>query len=526
MGQLRYSYDDQLWFIYDGTISFTGNKVNLTTPLFTRYLRLTLGSTNNSSKCASFSIYACDNEAAPTVSLTSNTDIAFYDSVIIRCVVKGQPHPQVSWTTSNGYVFTSELILNRFATTSGAQNSTLKLSKKALSKHDIRCLRNPPPCATVICNARYPGSDVSKSARVNIDIGPSPQSNFSTKLVMHHSATVAWQKPLEDAVMNYTGLRLIVTSIVGPPIIIYVSPKNRVVETTTYQIPNLQPCIFYIVELMANNYLGESTGVKTNFTTPGGVISASLDAKVVNSSAVATNWNTRVLIGRCKFLQVTQFVLIVRCLSGLSELALCAVPKNIYRNNTDRNATIGNLNPSTLYTLQITALTEQPGVNITSNIVRFTTDDSTPSDGPANVSAAALNTTAVELRWGMVPVEKSHGVINSYIITFGEEDNIMSNRTYTFDNTTHFSVYSGLLVCTEYRFSLQGCNRVGCGPMSVIKGRTADNINITFTNNVTFMEKDDPNNVTVWIHLDNVGSSQCVTGFDVAYRKQSEGKLS
>eukprot|EP00794_Sanderia_malayensis_P007509 gene7509-8342_t len=529
VGPLRYSYDDKVWFSYDGAVAASFDKaVGLTTPLYARYLQLTLGSTTGHSKCTSLSIYACDNEATPSISLTTTApQVVMSDSVDVVCLIVSQPRPDVSWKTSNAYTLTSQYIVNQFATTTtGTQRSTLSLSKRTLARGGFTCQQNVPPCTIITCSTNYPGSNVTKSVSVNLDILPSPQRNFSTLLVTHHSATITWQRPLHDVIMNYTRYRVVVSSLLGPPSVTYILAKNKgVSDTMFYTLPNLVPCTFYEIELLTNNYFGESSGVKTSFTTPVGLINISAHASVLNSSSVVANWTTssvaRTLNRNCIFLKATQFAIQFNCLYGFSNLSLCASLKTAYRNGSEANAIIGNLNPATVYVLRIIALTQWPSLNITSTALRFTTSEAVPSGGPANARVRALNATAVELRWSGVADEKSHGEVTRYVITMLREDDTAFKRNVTFNKETSIAKFFGLKACTVYTFRLRGCTKIGCGPASVAKVRTADVINATYEYNVTFSAVT-PNNITAHVRLDQLSSHQCLIGYDVRYRRKNQ----
>ena len=524
--QLHYSYDKVRWIVFDGTLATANNIITFTPPLFTLYLALTLHPARGVTQCAVTTINACLLATSPTVKLSPQPPVVFSDALSLTCMVTGQPYPVVSWRTTSGFIFKSQSITNQFSDKTGNQNSTLLLSKQALAKDGFKCSRNAPPCGTVVCTAKYQGGEVSSTASVNFDVRPSPPGNVSVKTVLPHSATITWVKQAKDAIMDYARFRVVVTSLTGPPIVSYIPVTNQSKQAFSYHLTNLQQCIFYQIELTYNNYYGESVGVKRTFSTPTGVIAVILNVTSFSATAVTASWRTQTLAGSCDILAVSSYRFEYKCLSGLSNLTACSSAQTIEARQSDTNAVVGSLNPSTTYTIKLIAVTSHAGVSITSNSITFTTREAAPVLKPSNVVPNALNSTAVRIQWGPIPSSGRHGLVQHYILAVLNSTDSTSTQNYMLSNTTLSITVADLTKCTEYTVNIKGCTGVGCGPSLNIKFRTLDESTDAFYSTKITLDDSEPNNITMRTYLQGLQAGTCVIGYVMQYRKPSQGMCS
>lgn len=91
---------------------------------------------------------------------------------------------------------------------------------------------------------------------------------------------------------------------------------------------------------------------------------------------------------------------------------------------------------------------------------------SEPSGYPQNLTAITIKSTAIEISWDEVLVNKSNGIITQYNIT-GVPDEFFADTVNMVVNSSITSiVFNGLEEFVVYRFTISASTEIGFGPSS------------------------------------------------------------
>ena len=522
--QITYSYDRKRWLIHRGSIFTAGNTIEFVPPIFLKYLTIPLAASGGINNCFNASISTCSEEISPSAALASNADASFRDGINLTCTVQGQPYAVISWQTAAGFKFSSNDTVDYFDVNGNVHNSVLMLTKSRLAAVGFLCNQSPPPCFTVMCTARYPGSNMSHSSSRKIDVYPSPPVNLKVQTIRPKSVTVHWRKPVEDSVMNYTGFGLALTSNSGPrrdklPI------NDLQASEFSHIISSLNPCTYYNMELSARNHLGESVWVKHNFTTSAGLLGISLNYTDVTSSSVGLQWKLQEQFGSCEINNGSKFLIRFKCLQGYSDLTVCSNILQREFNESYRTAVIRNLNPATSYQVQVIALTKRADLNFTSQLVTLETTAALPVGVPVNVTVSPVNISAIMITWEDITLKQKNGKIKYFTLTVFKTDTNASMSTSNHTEPTREATITGLEECTKYTIKLSGCNSVGCGPATNNKVRTLEKmINNTVSLNLKLEERTPGKFSVVFVVVGDIIVKKCLTGYVVEFKRQDEGK--
>ena len=90
-----------------------------------------------------------------------------------------------------------------------------------------------------------------------------------------------------------------------------------------------------------------------------------------------------------------------------------------------------------------------------------------PTSAPDGFHVVVINSTAIELEWGLPPYNSRGGIIRGYKL-FIQQASGGQERTITIpNNTTEGYIVGGLTPATHYRFSALAYTSAGDGPRSI-----------------------------------------------------------
>ena len=501
----------------------SSSRVEFEPPIYLRHLVITLSSFTGGNQCLNVTLSACNQDVTPTVIFQQISDLVLFDSLDIVCNIRGQPYWDVSWQTTDGYVFPSMYVENSFSSLNELHRSTLKLVKQNLSKNGFKCIPNSPPCTTILCMARYPGSTRSSNASMALDVFPASPEEFNVESVRPMSVVTSWKKPVKDYIMNYTIFQIALKSTAGSTRV-NISLEDHKTNLFRHAIGNLQPCVFYEVEVSAVNYHGRSSWARNNFTTTAGLVKISLTVQNVTADAIHTSWRTEEQFrDNCTVRNASSFLINYRCIQGLSYLNSCRQWQQVNVSSEVRQHAIEGLNPATVYQIFVTGLTNLEGFNVTSNVADFTSKDSSPGGGPTYLRVSKVNESAVNVSWGEILSEQQNGKILYYRLHIHGKNGSFLTRNQSARVPTS-SLITGLQVCFDYNFYVSGCNSAGCGPEVNISVRTWSEAGGASFSLVVRLEESSPYSISARVTTSgNISLGACVVSYVIQYRDMATG---
>ena len=87
-----------------------------------------------------------------------------------------------------------------------------------------------------------------------------------------------------------------------------------------------------------------------------------------------------------------------------------------------------------------------------------------PSAPPRVYSYPPLREGILYFSWEPLPCDEQNGIMTGYNVTLEGADLFVTETVSLLETSQQFD--SGLLPCTEYKFRVNGINRVGMGPQS------------------------------------------------------------
>lgn len=260
---------------------------------------------------------------------------------------------------------------------------------------------------------------------------PSPTVIEATRT----SLSFSWSNPLRPNgnITNFTlqlNISLIAVTVSG--------------SHTNYTIFSLMPFTQYQVTLTACTVGGCTTSDSTIAITlpdaPSGL--AAPNVTVLGSRSILVNWQPpAVPNGMIIFYQV------VRVFVGGD------IPRRqVLQNTTELMALLTDLEPNTLYTLQVICYND--GGSTRSPIVEAFTPEGAP-EGIDPPRLIVINSTAINVTWSFP--QMPNGFITEYILI---QD--LAEQT-TFDNTVMEYISVGLQPFSMHTYIIQACTEAGCG---------------------------------------------------------------
>uniref|UniRef100_A0A8C9XMP9 Sidekick cell adhesion molecule 1 n=1 Tax=Sander lucioperca TaxID=283035 RepID=A0A8C9XMP9_SANLU len=128
--------------------------------------------------------------------------------------------------------------------------------------------------------------------------------------------------------------------------------------------------------------------------------------------------------------------------------------------------TIESLNPWTQYQVQIQAY-NSIGPGPWSNTVAALTAESVPSGSPVNVTAEAVSSTRILLKWSALPQAQKNGAILGYKVLYSEKDSEGPPSVQMVEGEGSVTLLLGILQkYTVYVLQVLAYTRIGDGPLS------------------------------------------------------------
>ncbi|TNM85271.1 hypothetical protein fugu_007542, partial [Takifugu bimaculatus] len=129
-------------------------------------------------------------------------------------------------------------------------------------------------------------------------------------------------------------------------------------------------------------------------------------------------------------------------------------------------STVEGLNPWTQYQVQIQAY-NSIGPGPWSNTAHARTAESVPSGFPVNVTAEAVGSTKILLKWSAVPLHQKNGVVLGYKVMYNEKDSDAAPVTQVAHGEGSTSVLlGGLQKYAVYELQVLAFTQMGDGPPS------------------------------------------------------------
>nr|XP_046227677.1 protein sidekick-1-like isoform X2 [Scatophagus argus] len=129
-------------------------------------------------------------------------------------------------------------------------------------------------------------------------------------------------------------------------------------------------------------------------------------------------------------------------------------------------ATVEGLNPWTRYQVRIQAY-NSIGPGPWSNAVAVQTAESAPSGSPVNVTAEAVSSSSILLRWSALPLAQKNGVILGYKVLYSEKDSEGPPSVQVAEGEGNTSLLLALLQkYTVYVLQVLAYTQMGDGPLS------------------------------------------------------------
>eukprot|EP00794_Sanderia_malayensis_P004564 gene4564-5161_t len=201
---------------------------------------------------------------------------------------------------------------------------------------------------------------------------------------------------------------------------------------------------------------------------------ASINAVAVNETCIKVRWsnfNSSILA-----FNLTAFSVMYRDTTATVWKSL-VVPPSI------DNILLTRLNPYTLYTLRVTALTYN-AAGIPSNLYDVSTLEGVPTKPPSNVSCRATSSSVVFCLWSEIPYNSQNGEVINYIIKYREYSNPgslivdKSNPWYnvSFPATTYSGSVGNLKFFTRYELQIHGMTNAGIGTGRWVTVKTEEDV--------------------------------------------------
>ncbi|KAA8595226.1 hypothetical protein FQN60_012361, partial [Etheostoma spectabile] len=140
--------------------------------------------------------------------------------------------------------------------------------------------------------------------------------------------------------------------------------------------------------------------------------------------------------------------------------------EDVERAGGTNETTIESLNPWTQYQVQIQAY-NSIGPGPWSNTVAALTAESVPSGSPVNVTAEAVSSTRILLKWSALPQAQKNGVILGYKVLYSEKDSEGPTSVQIAEGEGSGTLLLGILQkYTVYKLQVLAYTRIGDGPQS------------------------------------------------------------
>ncbi|XP_048349553.1 protein sidekick-1 isoform X2 [Sphaerodactylus townsendi] len=234
-------------------------------------------------------------------------------------------------------------------------------------------------------------------------------------------------------------------------------------DAQTLEIPNLTPYTYYRFRMRQVNIVGQSplsqpSRIIQTLQAPPDVTPGSVTVRTASETSLWVRWvplpdtqyngNPESVGYRIKYWHVdSQSPALVKVISDRLE----------------RERTIEDLEEWTEYELQIQAF-NAIGAGPWSEVVRGCTRESVPSAPPENVSAEAVSSTQILLRWAAVPEPEQNGLILGYKVLFWAKDveSTLSSQVVR-GNHTLSVLLAGLRKYVLYEIQVLAFTRIGDG---------------------------------------------------------------
>ncbi|XP_028450243.1 protein sidekick-1 isoform X1 [Perca flavescens] len=140
--------------------------------------------------------------------------------------------------------------------------------------------------------------------------------------------------------------------------------------------------------------------------------------------------------------------------------------EDVARAGGTNETTIESLNPWTQYQVQIQAY-NSIGPGPWSNTVAALTAESVPSGSPVNVTAEAVSSTRILLKWSALPQAQKNGAILGYKVLYSEKDSEAPPSVQVVEGEGSVTLLLGILQkYTVYVLQVLAYTRIGDGPQS------------------------------------------------------------
>ncbi|XP_048584343.1 phosphatidylinositol phosphatase PTPRQ-like [Nematostella vectensis] len=228
-------------------------------------------------------------------------------------------------------------------------------------------------------------------------------------------------------------------------------------ETSNVTINSLLPMTIYQVRISGFNGAGDGTtsdfhDIWTSQTAPTGSPRV-INASSFNSTSVVLSWN---ILPRHQSGYVTGYTVFYTSQEHQG---------SVFFSSTLPNATVGSLMMFTSYCFRV-AVNNTVGTGAPGPCYNISTDQDVPSQPPENVSACAVNSTAVNVTWSRIPQKFLRGIQNGSVIVARRIIDTSSNLSPLVTSCESNAILGNLEPFTQYCVTVAALTIKGAGPWS------------------------------------------------------------
>uniref|UniRef100_A0A667X7F7 Sidekick cell adhesion molecule 1 n=1 Tax=Myripristis murdjan TaxID=586833 RepID=A0A667X7F7_9TELE len=248
--------------------------------------------------------------------------------------------------------------------------------------------------------------------------------------------------------------------------------KDNEPDADTLEIPNLTPFTQYRFRMRQVNIVGTSP-----LSAPSRLIQTlqaapdthPLNLTLLSATQTSLRFQWKVPLPESEYNSSPETVgyrLCVRRMDRQGEDQIEEVEEAGLKAGGSSEATVEGLDPWTQYHVQIQAY-NSIGAGPWSDAVSAHTAESVPSGAPQNVTAEAVTSTRILLKWSPLPRTQRNGVILGYKVLYSEKDSTAPPRVEVMEGEGSTSLLIGdLQKYTLHTLQVMAYTRVGDGPPS------------------------------------------------------------
>ena len=247
--------------------------------------------------------------------------------------------------------------------------------------------------------------------------------------------------------------------ITGFDVRVSISTSQQIIFSTTqtsYTLDSLKPYTEYFVQIRANNSVGPgpytpAVSATTNQAPPSDP-PTQFTILLVTHSAVNCSWS-----------QLSPSLLNGVFISYSVRVTDTQAATSFLHTSVPTYTLISDLTPYTQYSLAVAAVNTQ-GAGPYSAALLFTTNQSSPTQGPEILTVIHLSPSSVILQWRHIPTNLQNGPVISYTLTLTANSGTLLVASLSLSSLTNSTTLTDLHPYTEYTIQLTASNIAGTSP--------------------------------------------------------------